>query len=737
LATNRKQSGGAGKSQANSKYAKPPAPAKSSKPAAPVTRWQDQITFGSTAERVAYWLLHALVFLVPIAISNFAWTGLTQMPFTFDQFDLAKVLVQRVFTFGILAAWGWAMLTKGGKFKMSSFYWLILAFLGWVFLASVFSIHVPTAFFGKYRRLEGFFSFVNYALVFFLAVQLIDKAGKMRSLMRTLFFSNLIVVGYGLLQWRGLDPIKWGQLPFEANRAFSTYGNPDLLGGFLMFTLPICLVLALSEQDTWWRIGYWIGFLATVVVWIVSFVRGAWVGGAVGIAIVVFAVFWLHDRLTVVDWSFIGVTGAAAAGLALYSSLKGQGVMNFWERLSSITAFGEGSAKTRFEIWSAAIRAIKDRPFFGFGPDTFRLLFPKYKPAAYTADAGYLSVADNVHNYPLQLTTGIGIPGTLMLYGLIGWELVATTRYAFDREAGYKRIMYTGIWASVIAYVILLMTGLSVTGTTVFLWLFLGLLAVPFARTIEFEAPSWGAMGAVVLLVVSVLGGAYWLWWGSADYYYLLGRIGPLTNEQRIAAIETAISRNPFNDMYRAELPLRYQDQFGALIQQAQQEQQQGQDSSATLKAAKVAFDNAERTLIDTIAFVPAEYDNYVFLANLYNQAGGYLQDPAYFDKAWLVAQQGIGVEPYGPAIKLQGAVALASLNRQSEAEKLLNESISLDPNFTDPYLLLARIQFQAGDKAAALATVKKALARVPSNASLLDMLKTIEASTGPAPKKK
>ena len=90
------------------------------------------------------------------------------------------------------------------------------------------------------------------------------------------------MVGYGSCSGTGLDPIQWGQLPFEARRPFSTYGNPDLLGGFLMFSLPIALALALSEDDTIWRVVYWVGFLAHGrACWIVAFVRGAWIGGAV------------------------------------------------------------------------------------------------------------------------------------------------------------------------------------------------------------------------------------------------------------------------------------------------------------------------------------------------------------------------------------------------------------------------------------------------------------------------
>ncbi len=695
------------------------------------------MAWGSQSERVAYYLLHALVFLVPIAISNFVWLGISQFPFSFDQFDLAKVVVQRVLTFAALGALAWSMFTHGGKFKKSNFYWLILAFLAWVFVSSLFSIHVPTAFFGKYRRLEGFFSFVNYAVIFFLGLQLIDRPSKMRSIIRTLFFSNVIVVGYGILQWRGLDPIQWGQLPFEATRAFSTYGNPDLLGGFLMFSLPTALGLALSEENTIWRVVYWVGFLATVVVWIVSFVRGAWIGGALALVILIAAAFWLREKMHTTDWVFVGITALAGVGLTVYSSVTGKGVLNFAERFASIAAVNEGSSKTRYEIWQAAVGAIKDRPIFGFGADTFRLVFPKYKPFAYSNDAGYLSVADNVHNYALQLTAGIGIPGSLMFFSLVGWELIASARYAWDREAGAKRVLYTSIWAAVIGYIVLLMTNLSVTGNTIFLWLFLGLLAVPLSKTVEFKAPAWGQAAAVAAVVLAIAGAGYWMWWASADYYYLIGRIGPISTDQRIAAIQEAIRRNPFNDMYLAELPLRYQDQFVALMQQAQQEQQAGQNAQATLQAAKAQLALAEQGFHDVIAFVPPEYDNYVFLANLYNQAGTFLGDPRYFQQAIAVGKQGIAIEPNGPAIRLQTAIAYSSLGQYKEAIPLLTHSISLDPNFADPWSLLGEVYLRSGQYAKAVAVYKVAVARFPTDSRLKTGLANAEASATAGQKKK
>ncbi len=58
--------------------------------------------------------------------------------------------------------------------------------------------------------------------------------------------SATIVSFYGLLQYLGYDFFRWAEVPFELNRSFSTFGNPVLLGGYLVIILPIALALFIS-----------------------------------------------------------------------------------------------------------------------------------------------------------------------------------------------------------------------------------------------------------------------------------------------------------------------------------------------------------------------------------------------------------------------------------------------------------------------------------------------------------
>ncbi len=692
----------------------------------------------SGTDRIIWICLHLLVFLVPVAMSNFNWLGRLvaggqMLPLTYDQFDIVKVFVMRACALGGLAAWSFQFFFKGGKLRRTKLDWLIVGFLGWVLVTSFTSISPATAIFGKYRRFEGFFSFVTYAIVYFLVVQIVDRPSRIRSIARTFMFSSIIVAGYGVLQYLGLDPISWGaNLPFEANRGFSTFGNPDLLGGFLIFPLAISVSLALSEPMKRWRIFYWATFLVTVAAWITAYVRGAWLGGALALLVMLVAAILARPRLNAVDWSFAGLAGVGGAALVARSLSNANPILNVGQRLASIFKFSEGSALTRFEIWQAAINAIKARPIFGFGADTFRLVFPKYKPLAYVKDAGYLSVADNVHDYPLQLMAGIGIIGFLLLYGMFGWALWLGAPNAFARGKGTERLVIAGFWAAAIGYILHLFTGLSVTGSTVFLWLSLAIVVSPTAREEEHQAPAWGAIVGTLLIAALSLGFVGNIVFISADNFFLRGQF-PSASEDAISLTKTAIALNPYNDIYRSMLGKAYEGQIAGWMTQANTDQQAGKDPTTALDQAKGAFTLAEDTYKQTISIVPTEYDNYLFLAALYNQGGSYF-DPTYFGKAIEIADKGIEVEPFGPGVRLQKAVAQASNGDSAGAITTIEATLNMDPNYTDVHLFYAQLLTRAGRFADAAAQYTYLLKLEPGNTAWSDALKAVEASMSASP---
>lgn len=532
------------------------------------------------------------------------------------------------------------------------------------------------------------------------------------------------------------DPVRWGNLPFETNRAFSTFGNPDLLGGYLIFPWAITIGLALSEEHRTWRALYWVFTLFNAFVGVTSYVRGAWIGATVSLILLVVVFVRLRKgtgtALTRIDQAFIGGGAITVAAVAIGSSLRPDAVRNVLTRVISIFQFDQGSALTRFQIWEAARAAIAERPIFGWGADTFRLIFPMFKPAAYVAAAGYLSVADNVHNYPLQLTSGIGIPGTLLMYGLIAVVLVTSARTVFARGAGMSRMLMGAVWAGVAGYVVHLMFGLSVTGSTVFLWLSLGLLASLTARERRIEAPSLGLVISAVVIGLVLIGLLANVRFVMADNTYLQARLVKQGIE-RVETIDRAIELNPYNDMYRLERGVAWQDLFRAAGQAYARSVEAGTPDEQARESAMLTLENSMAAYDNMIEFVPQEYDTYVFYASLFNEAGAYL-DPSYYGNAIEIGLRGVEVEPFGPAARVQLASAALSTGQVDLAIEHLEVATELDPNFVQAFATLGEAYRMAGRAEDARVAYEYVLERSPGEAMATAGLAALDSTATTTP---
>jgi len=669
------------------------------------------------------WLcLHLAVGLVPLAMADFTWLGFS-LPLTFDSFDAPKVFLLQVLTLVSLGAWGWGALTHGTQVWRSRAFWLLLAFLAWAGLATLFSIHLPTALVGKARRLEGWLTFACYAWLLFLAVQEVRSAERLRSLARTLVLAGSVVAVYGLLQYFGLDPIERSSVPFESHRAYSTLGNPDLLGGYLLFPLPLALALALTEARRAWKAVYWVGFLLLVGVWVTAFVRGAWIGGVIALAIVVLLAARLRLRPGWLDVAFVAASAGSAALFVGRSLGSDSEVTNFASRVRSIFSFGEGSAQTRFEIWQTALTAIRERPLLGYGPDTFRLVFPRYKPAAYVRDAGHLSVADNAHNYVLQTATGLGVPGALLLYGFFGVVLVGSLWRILRDEHQAPSLVRGAFWAGCVGYLIHLMFGISVSGSSTLLWVGLGVLLAPAATAVWLSAPSWGRWARYVaagVVGVALLGSVSLF---AADHFYLRAQVAT-DPAARLSAARMAVRLNPFVVLYRGERGNAHRDQMGLWLRTATAQMQAGADASVATAGAAQEFEAAAQAYRDLIAFAPWEYDTYPNLAILYLRAG--VLDPGNYERALEVARQTIAVAPNAPYGHLLAADALRALGRLDEAVAAAEKAASLDPHFADPHALLGQLHEQKGDLESARRHYQAALDAAPAGPLAPDMVEAL-----------
>jgi tetratricopeptide (TPR) repeat protein len=337
-----------------------------------------------------------------------------------------------------------------------------------------------------------------------------------------------------------------------------------------------------------------------------------------------------------------------------------------------------------------------------------------------------------VHNYILQLTSAIGIPGMLLLYGLFATVAVLSFRTAFvrpDTDPDNSRLIVSAFWAAAAGYVVHLTFGLSVTGATFLLWVAMAALMAPGAREVEVRAPSWGtiAAGAVIVVVaVASVGNIAYL---RADNHYLHSRLGSSYQEQ-LARAEAAVGLNPFNDMYRAQVGVVHSDALRGLLQQAQSQLEAGQDPTPTLEQAEIVFGRAVISLLDTIEFVPQEYDNYLFIANTYNLAGQMLS-ASHYESAARWAQKGIEVSEFGPGIRFQYAVALDGMGDTAGARRELLVAIEMDSRYAEPRVMLGEIYLREGDAASALEQFERVQQLRPDYPGIDELVRSAAGTTG------
>jgi len=652
----------------------------------------------TTAGKIAWWIILGLVAAVPILMANGPLAG---MGFHLaDGFDGVKVFALRIGVMALLAAWIWDVVMNGGEIRYHRIYILLGILLVWIAITTVLSINPATAFLGKFRRYDGAWSYMLYALLFFLTMQYATSVARVRQLAQTLSWSSVVVAAYGILQAIGADPLEWGPLPFYENQSFSTYGNPNLLAGFLAFSIFVNLGLVFSEDRTAWRRWYWIVLLMNSVVAITAFSRSLWVAAVV--AILVFAVLMWRQKAKGVkeDWYFAGGAAAVVAAVIGFSLTRAHYVMNFWNRIQSIFEFDQASALTRFQIWDAAMQAVAERPIFGYGLDTFRLIFRRFAPAEYAQEAGFRSVADNVHNFPLQLATGIGIIGVLLFYALLFWVAYIAIRSCWKASSeGAKagRVLFIGIVSACIAYCVHLFFGLSLPGVTFLLWIFMGVLMAPSAKMLKVRplimkinpsvAKAAATFATILLLVPCVFATRLLI----ADHVYAVPAsfVATQMDTQDMdlfrfvkAEARRTVELNPFYERY-------YADYFALVSHYALV------NALNNAPNAEELIENAKVEAQHLIDMSPWEYDSHLAVANFYINLGeivGGSEGRAYIEYAVDFTRDQIELTPHGLALRARYAEALILLGEIDAGIYQLEFVVAHDPNYLSAIELLEHI---------------------------------------------
>jgi O-antigen ligase len=376
-------------------------------------------------------LLLAVIFLVPVYFAFFYEI--------FSVFVLYKIAILRILVSAAFILWLAKVFLEGKiAYRAGKYIFLsgLLLSLSW-FVSSFFSADPALSFWGSFNRQEGFWSLFFYLLFFFLLILSLKNFVQVRRLAGAVLASVSVVCLYGLAQFFSFDPLKWAE-PFSATgRIFSTLGQPNFLGHFLILTVPFSVYAIFFLSRRFWP-RFFLFFLLFSQLFCLVFTasRSAWIALSVEIFLAVLAALLARGRkktavgLIIISLAGLSLLGCFSASFAKIAIAADSPIYRF----ASVFDASQGSVRGRLNIWQSAIAEIKgespDRLMFGHGPDSLSEIFALRYQGAFALDETINTWADRAHNLFLDIILQFGLAG-LLAYCLFLSSILLPAGYFF------------------------------------------------------------------------------------------------------------------------------------------------------------------------------------------------------------------------------------------------------------------------------------------------------------------
>ena len=650
------------------------------------------------------WLITAL--LVPLWVNLWA-----QHPF-----ELSKVLLLRSAAWLLTGLWVVDRL-RGGSYPCrvlprNALLGPVVLLAGVLLLVTVFAVDPLVSLFGTATRGQGFLTLISYFLFFaVVGTRLCDWAQVMRLLVAMVTTAAPLVV-VGLLQAFGWDPI--GLVTDARAPVYATLGRANFVGSYLAMLLPLTLALALTAQEMWRR-GLLIllaGGQLTVIA--VTLARGAWL--AAGASLTVFSLLFVWPRLNPARRRPV-LVGAVLVSLAFVAL---GGVM-VWR------AEG-GSMAARRTIWTAVGALIRERPVWGYGPDSVPLVFPRVYPPQLVYYQGRDVFVDRAHNVLLDWTVMHGALGALAFSLVLGVFLVVGLgrfRAAVRVEGGGRRLSAPGVFlaaslAAVAGNLIGNMVSFDVTATAMVMWLLMALVTSPAMA--EQASPAMTQTSEPNLRHREEESGSGGRWWRrAAAGLVLLGTgmaivqfnarplLASVAHRAAVRRVEVGDSTGAVRAAGRAVWLWPWEVEHQWLLGQVIY-------SEAELSRVGVGeWARAEAAFLTARDLRPQDYATWVLLGDFYAAAGTRV-DAEVFAHAHRAYERAVSLAPHNARLYVGWARAFLAEERPDAALARLRRAVDLDATDALAWRLIGDVELVVGSPETALDAFRESVRWAPGD---------------------
>jgi len=170
------------------------------------------------------------------------------------------------------------------------------------------------------------------------------------------------------------------------------------------------------------------------------------------------------------------VLAVVAIGFAGLMATQNSSIVERASTLSNVSNIS--TWQLRQQQWQGAVEMIKSSPIMGQGIGSFPLNQKEFTNIGASITGGLRpSLAEQAHNFYLQTTAELGLPGLVLFLGVMGTFLVMAGKRVTQMDAGIRRNLLIGGMASTVAFSVDAISSPSwqIAPISMFFWLMMGI----------------------------------------------------------------------------------------------------------------------------------------------------------------------------------------------------------------------------------------------------------------------
>ncbi|MCP4406019.1 MAG: hypothetical protein GY801_53095 [bacterium] len=551
--------------------------------------------------------------------------------------------------------------------------------LDWIVSASILCVCI-NSFLSVYRyaALLELIKICSYAAAFYLCRRLFPLHKLRQVLLCAIFGSSVLQMA-----------IAWG-LYLSRQRPFlqADFVNPNNFACFLVFGVNVgmsFLLFAFSQDSPRHSkksaalLRMTIGTLVCCLVWTILHEGSR--GAALSLLGSGFFVCSLKKRRLVFLFLIL-------CGFALFLPISGSSIFERLQKRSDRFAY------ERVGIWKSSLKMASEHPFSGVGLGQFEYAAPAYNFPVEQSVARYGKNINSAHNDILQIFAELGIPGLGLFLGGLGLILF----YAIRRFRRHP-LAWTDVAAVTVLLGFMIQSSFSYLMASPALAFIVTLVCVLILDAKQSQPPKILTFHASKLRSLLVLLLAVYIFM-YAIAYPLLGHRQSLhysrfIQEKNILRavphLQSAIDYVPIHPGYYYRLGTLYMDLFK--------------------KAPKLdVFEKARNALDAAVQYHSRNYKYYETRGILYKELFHSLSpQTATAEKALREYELALQYNPFNPFLLFSKAMVHADIDQFDLALDLLQQAVTVEPNFVGGHQMLGKMLTHLGREAEAETAVQRA----------------------------